>query len=148
MYRDYEQDTKIRGGFAVVMGTLGSVMDRSGQGGSVMSRTRITSKFAAQPMLGLVVIFGAACAPQAQAPKPAIAPYEADFTYKAPPQAAKLNVTLGILAPQFKAGADMNFAHYKGDDTVKKMLKNMGDSFNEVLVAKGFKPSRVSGKAC
>ncbi len=103
-----------------------------------MLKARSVSRFLTGPVLGFVLASAAGCMPAAAPAPAAVPPYEANFTYKAPSPTGKLDVTLGIIAPQFKAGAAMNNAHYKDDPLVKVMMHKMTGTFNEVLVAKGF----------
>jgi hypothetical protein len=102
-----------------------------------MTTTRGVSNVQKRSVLSFLVASLASCMPAAAPPPPA-ALYEANLTYKAPPQAPKLDVTLGIIAPQFKTGFVMNNGHYKDDPLVKLMMRKMSGTFNEVLVAKGF----------
>jgi hypothetical protein len=100
----------------------------------MVDATFLKRSFSGIIVLGLAL---AGCMPAA-APPPPIAAYQPSWTYAPPAKGPKLDVTLGIVAPQFKAGTEMYRDHFKDDETVKAMLRAMNASFNEVLVAKGF----------
>ena len=75
---------------------------------------------------------------EAEAAPPPPAPYKPNFSYKANAASQKLDVTLGVINPQFSQGADL-YKQASGDDViVKEMLSAMGATFAELLVAKGF----------
>jgi hypothetical protein len=98
----------------------------------------------AQAALGLAAILmvpWAACTqpPPAAAPPPAPPPYQPNFSYKAPAADKKLDVTIGVVNPQFASSASSpDRRGYLGDTVVKGMLSAMSATFNEVLIAKGF----------
>lgn len=74
----------------------------------------------------------------AEAPPPPPPPYQANWTYTASPAAEKLDVTLGIVAPQFSSGSELYQQANRTDATVQAMLTAMNATFGEVLSAKGF----------
>jgi len=83
-----------------------------------------------------------ACLPQqaapAEAPPAPPVAYQPNWTYNTTARSEKLDVTLGIIAPQFSTGAQLYQQANRTDNTVKQMLSAMQATFNEVLVAKGF----------
>jgi len=80
--------------------------------------------------------FAGACA--APPRKPDVPPYNADFSYRTPASGRKLDVTIGIISPQWTASGTLFRENHKGDDVLKNMLSSMSASFNEILLAKGF----------
>jgi hypothetical protein len=101
-----------------------------------MLLTKITS-------LGAPVAFGAlltmGCLASAPPPPPAVVqPYEPNFSYKLTDKGKPVEVTLGIIKPQFETQSEAYRTQYGDDDVVKGMLLGMQSSFKELLVAKGF----------
>jgi hypothetical protein len=73
-----------------------------------------------------------------QPPPPPVQAYQPNFAYKTTANDKKLDVTVGIIAPQFTAGAAIYQQSRKNDDVLKAMLSGMSASFNEILISKGF----------
>ena len=98
----------------------------------------------AQAALGLAAILmvpWAACTPPppAAAPPPPPPAYQPNFSFKVTPADKKLDVTIGVVNPQFANAANSpDRKDYLGDTVVKGMLSAMSATFNEVLIAKGF----------
>jgi hypothetical protein len=82
-----------------------------------------------------LALVGCASAPP---PKPMVPPYTPNFAFKTEPSTKKLDVTIGVIQPQFSAGAALYKESYREDETLKAMLSGMSATFNEVLLAKGF----------
>lgn len=92
------------------------------------------------PLVVLSLIGLSGCIAFAQ-PKPEAPPataYQPDFSFRAAHVDKKLGVTVGVISPQFTAGASLYQQAYRDDEVVKAMLSGMSATFNEVLIAKGF----------
>jgi hypothetical protein len=74
-------------------------------------------------------------------PQPTQPPYEPKFTYSVPKATDKIDVTVGIVAPQFSGDGIAYFKEQRDDEVVKGLLRGMRTSFAELLVAKGFNTS-------
>jgi hypothetical protein len=74
----------------------------------------------------------------AESAPPPVAAYQPNWDYKSTASGQKLDVTLGIIAPQFSTGSQLYQQAYRDDDVVKGMLSAMRATFNVVLTAKGF----------
>src|SRR6266478_88851 len=107
--------------------------------GSVSMRTTTKSFnfFGPRPFLFIAFIAGLTGCVHAP-PKPTVASYEPNFAYKTNPSGKKLDVTVGIIQPQFSANAALYHQNYRENEIHKAMLSSMGATFNEVLLAKGF----------
>lgn len=70
--------------------------------------------------------------------KPPVPPFQASFSYSAPKQAAKLDVTVAVVAPQFTGDGTSWWAGAKGFDTSKRLVSSLKSSFAELMNAKGF----------
>lgn len=72
--------------------------------------------------------------------RPAEPPYEPTFSYAMPAQAAeKIDVTVGIIAPQFGAdAAEYGKGAKAGDTAVEGMVRGLRTGFEALLTAKGF----------
>ena len=101
-------------------------------------KARLVAKILVRAIPALVPIQLIGCMASAPPPKPAITPYDANFTFKSPAQGQKLGVTIGVVSPEFKPGAKMYRDGHKDDPVLRAMLSAMNATFNEVLVAKGF----------
>jgi len=89
---------------------------------------------------GLVAMacVGIACElPAAKAPE-APPPYVPEYKYPTPAAAEKLNITVGIVAPQFSGEGNTYWTMNKGQDDPKRMVSALKSSFSELLSAKGF----------
>jgi hypothetical protein len=88
----------------------------------------------------LTLLAGLALAGCATAP-PVPTAYEPKFRYPTTPPTSKIDVTVGIVAPQF-TGDGLDYVKSNRDDAVvREMLSGMRSGFNELLVAKGFNVS-------
>ena len=102
----------------------------------------------AQFALGLGMLCAlpwAACTPPAEqkAPETPAAPpaptlYDPNFSYTANGTGKKLDVTVGVVNPQFTNSTSLYRTAYSDNNVVKEMMSAMGASFNEILIAKGF----------
>lgn len=90
--------------------------------------------------LSITLVLTAICLSACAAPprKPDVPPYSANFTYHTPANGRKLDVTIGIISPQWTASGTLFRENHKGDDVLKNMLSSMSATFNEILLAKGF----------
>jgi len=95
------------------------------------------------PTLGLLFAANATgCVTQAEAP-PKVAeavppPYQANFGYAVPNSGRKIEVTVGIVAPQFSGDGVEWWKSRKTDDVTKAMVRGLRTSFTELFTAKGF----------
>jgi hypothetical protein len=100
-----------------------------------MSLTKLTC-------LGAPVALGAlltGCLASAPPPPPkTIEAYQPNFSYKLADKGKKIDVTIGIIKPQFEPGTEAYRTQYVDDDVVKGMLAGFQSSVRELLVAKGF----------
>jgi hypothetical protein len=80
----------------------------------------------------------AGCFPAQPPPPPAKPAYQPNFGYKTGSQEKKLEVTIGIIEPQFTAATAVYHQSQRNDEMHKLLLSSMGASFNEILLAKGF----------
>src|SRR6266516_2448027 len=74
-------------------------------------------------------------------PQPIPTAYEPRFTYPTTPASKKIDVTVGIVAPQFVGDGLEYQKSNREDHTVRDMLRGMRSGFNELLLAKGFNAS-------
>lgn len=77
-------------------------------------------------------------AAEAPAPPPAPKNYEPNFSYKAANTGQKLDVTVGVISPQFTDNVKLYHQNFETNEIVKRTVSSLGATFNEVLVAKGF----------
>ena len=101
-----------------------------------MRYAKISSVRAPLALAGLLTTGCSASAPPP--PPPTVAAYEPNFSYKLADKGKKVNVTLGIIKPQFEPGTEAYRTQYVDDDVVKGMLAGMQSSLRELLIAKGF----------
>jgi hypothetical protein len=71
-------------------------------------------------------------------PPPTVAPYNPNFHYSAESGGGKLDVTIGVVAPQFSGGSQLGAQQRKSDPLFKALQSSMSATFNELLIAKGF----------
>ena len=83
----------------------------------------------------VAAVLCAGCGGAAPPPPPAYAP---TYSYKTPPAAQKIDVTVGLVAPQFTADGSGIRRRTQTDDTEKRFVSALRTSFDELLVAKGF----------
>jgi hypothetical protein len=69
---------------------------------------------------------------------PAAPPYEPSFSYSISPGGQKLDVTIGVIAPQFSAQSGIYWQSNKDDQVIKGMLSAVSSTFAELVSAKGF----------
>jgi hypothetical protein len=75
----------------------------------------------------------------AQAPvTPTVPAYEPRFSYDTATSTEKINVTVGVVAPNFVGDGIVYNTNTKRDETVKSMLRGVRASFASLLIAKGF----------
>jgi hypothetical protein len=101
-----------------------------------MSPAKISFSRAATALSALLAVGCLASAPPP--PPPTIAPYQPNFSYKLADKGKKVDVTLGIIKPQFESGTEAYRTQFLDDDVVKGMLAGMQSSLKELLIAKGF----------
>ncbi len=96
------------------------------------------------PTLTLFAWAGATigCVPKGEAPPKVVEtvppPYQANFGYAVPASGRKIDVTVGIVAPQFSGDGIDWWKSRKTDDVTKAMVRNLRTSFTELFTAKGF----------
>lgn len=88
-------------------------------------------------LLASAFLFSFTCVSPTPAPAPA-PPYSPKFTYSVQKAAAKLDVTVGLVAPQFAGEGTTYWTNNKRDDVAKALIGGLRASFNELLVGKGF----------
>lgn len=85
------------------------------------------------------VIFAGCSAAERAAPKEP--PYSPKFNYSANGSGAKIDVSVGLIAPQFEGDGQKYWATQKDDDVAKGMVRGMRTSFEALLTTKGFNTS-------
>lgn len=94
---------------------------------------------ASMTVLLLAAVGGMSCVMASAPPPPPAKPaYQPNFAYKTAAQQKKLDVTVGIINPQFTAATSVYHQNWRNDEMHKLLLSSTGASFNEVLIAKGF----------
>jgi hypothetical protein len=71
-------------------------------------------------------------------PAPARPDYQGNFGYKAASSGQKLEVSIGVVNPQFSANSLAYKTRGENDPVFKQLVSSLGATFNEVLIAKGF----------
>jgi hypothetical protein len=64
--------------------------------------------------------------------------YQGNFGYKAASSGQKLEVSIGVVNPQFSANSLAYKTRGENDPVFKQLVSSLGATFNEVLIAKGF----------
>lgn len=79
-----------------------------------------------------------ACTCQPPAPAQVAPPYQPHFSYAVPPQAAKVDITVGVVAPQFSGQGLLWWTMNRAGETPRALVGGLRSSFAELLSAKGF----------
>lgn len=107
----------------------------------MLTSLRFIEPSRSKQLASILFLLAAGCTPpQAKAPEaPAEPPaYQPNFSYTVASTGTKLDVTLGIINPQFKDTSALYSQAFKEDDVKKTMLSAMNATFNDMLIAKGF----------
>ena len=67
-----------------------------------------------------------------------VAAYQPTFSYATKASQTKVDVTIGLVTPQFVGDGVAYWQENKNNDTVRKMFRALRNSFNSLLVSKGF----------
>lgn len=84
------------------------------------------------------LLLGCNLLPKADPPPPPPPAYEPNYKFPVTGAGKKLDVTIGVVRPQFGVDGRMYYDQYKSDDVVRGMLNAMSSSFSDILSAKGF----------
>lgn len=82
----------------------------------------------------LSIVLAASCGTTA----PVTPAYQPKFSYAASPTGQKLDVTVGIVAPQLSTQSRTYVQRHQNDEVVRNMISAVASTFAEMLSAKGF----------
>jgi hypothetical protein len=95
---------------------------------------RTTTKTGTSIITAVALASLGACTP----PPPPKAPYKAEFQYPMPKDAAKIDVTVGVVAPVWSGDGKLYADQNKDDAIYKALVSSLKASFAELLSGKGF----------